>query len=270
VGYFDGVRPRLFGHRGAAGILPENTLPSFARAVADGARYLELDVHATADGRVVVIHDSTVDRTTDGSGAVRELSLAEITRLDAGARFQSPEGDRSFGGRGARIPTLEEVLSGFPDIPLNIEVKPPDPEVVDRVVDLLVSHGATARVLLASARDDLMPAIRRRCLPLGIPTNLASGEVADFVGRVADARLGDYRPPGDALQVPPEWHGIELITAATVRAAHAVGLEVHAWTINTAAEMDRLLDLGVDGIMTDLPALGRDVIERRARSALGS
>jgi glycerophosphoryl diester phosphodiesterase len=237
--YFELPRPRLFGHRGAAGVAPENTLPSFAQAVADGAPYLELDVHATADGHVVVIHDATLERTTDGAGAVRDLSLAALRRVDAGCRFCTADGR------------------------LNIEVKQSDPPIETQVVDLIVRNGATGRVLLAAEHDDIMARLRPAAAARGIVTSLAAGEVAEFVGRVFEGRLAGYAPAGAALQIPPRWQDIALITAETVAAAHALRLEIHAWTINTADEMDALLDLGVDGIMTDVPALGRAVLARR-------
>jgi glycerophosphoryl diester phosphodiesterase len=261
VGFFDGTTPRLFGHRGAAAVVPENTVPSFERAIRDGAEYLEFDVHATADGHVVVIHDSTVNRTTDGNGAVREFGLAALRRLDAGYRFTAPDGSTPARGRGVTVPTLDEVLGGFPAIPVTIEVKPAEPCVAERVVDSVVAHGATDRVLVATARDDLIPHLRAACTAHGIATNFAAAEVADFVRRVSEGDLAGYTPPGTALQIPPDWKGIPLITAATVAAAHGLGVEVHAWTINERAEMERLLSLGVDGIMTDIPALGRRVID---------
>lgn len=265
-GYFAGAPPRLFGHRGAAAVLPENTLPSFRRAMDDGAPYLELDVHCTADGQVVVIHDATVDRTTNGTGPVSGFTLDELRRFDAGYRFQAADGSLPARGQGITIPTLREVVDGCADRRLNIEIKPTDAKVAEHVVELLVSWRVADRVLVASARDDVMSVLRPLCARHGIPTNFAAGEVADLVGRVADGRLADYHPPGTALQVPPEWHGIEVISPATVTAAHAFGVEVHAWTINTAAEMERLLDIGVDGIMTDLPGLGRETIDRHLRS----
>lgn len=254
--------PRLFGHRGAAAVLPENTLPSFRRAVQDGAGYLELDVHRTADDHVVVIHDATVDRTTDGTGPVRGCTLRELQRLDAGYRFRAADGTLPARGQGMAVPTLREVVDLCGDRRLNIEVKPSDPGVAPRVVELLVSWGVADRVLVASARDDVMALLRPLCARHGIPTNFAAGEVAEFVGRAAEGRLADYQPAGAALQVPPEWHGIAVITGAMVAAAHALGIEVHAWTINTSEEMEQLLGLGVDGIMTDLPALGRETIAR--------
>jgi glycerophosphoryl diester phosphodiesterase len=266
VAYFDGARPRLFGHRGAAALLPENTLPSFELAVRDGARYLELDVHASGEGEIVVIHDATVDRTTDGAGAVRLMSLVSLRRLDAGYRFVGRDGGYPARGRGIAIPTLREVLAAFPTVPLNIEIKQETPSIVATVIDVIARAGATARVLLAAERDAVMATLRPACAPHGIPTGFAAGEVADFIGRVAGGRLDGYEPPGRALQVPPSWEGVTIISAATVAAAHARGVEVHAWTINEREEMVALLTLGVDGIMSDIPGLARAVIDGGAGS----
>jgi len=264
VSFFGGPRPRLFGHRGAAAVAPENTLVSFARAISDGADYLELDVHATADGHVVVIHDPTVDRTTDGTGSVKELTIEALRRLDAGYRFAGPDGGFPARGQGLGIPTLEEVLDAFPHTPLTVEVKQSEPPVAERVAQILVAYGAAERVVVAAGNDVIMAGLRPACVAHGIATSFSAGEIAEFVGRVVERRLAAYRPPAAALQVPPEWGGIQVITAATVAAAHALGVEVHAWTINEEAEMEQLLALGTDGIMTDVPALGRSVIARHA------
>ena len=263
--FFAGARPRLFGHRGAAAVAPENTLGSFSQALRDGAHYLELDVHGTADAQVVVIHDPTVDRTTDGTGAVRESTMAALRRLDAGYSFRGPDGDFPARGKGVTISTLEEMLHAFPSVPLNVEVKQAEPPIAERVVEILVAHRAGDRTVVAAGSDDIMRQLRLAAAPHGIATSFAMGEVAEFVMRVAEGNLGGYRPPGAALQVPPAWEGIQVITAATVGAAHTVGIEVHAWTINDEAEMERLLSLGTDGIMTDVPALGRTVLARHAR-----
>ena len=161
--YFSYPRPRLYGHRGAAGVAPENTLPSFERAVHDGAGYLELDVHATRDGVVVVIHDPTLERTTDGAGAVRDLTLQELRRFDAGFRFEHG-GAHPFRGRGVRVPALEELLDAFPTMPLNIEIKQAEPAIESRVVALLERKGAAARTLLAAESDAIMRRIRT-CAP---------------------------------------------------------------------------------------------------------
>jgi glycerophosphoryl diester phosphodiesterase len=254
-GYFDSARPRVFGHRGAAGLAPENTLPSFALALELGADYLELDVHGTRDGAIVVLHDSTLERTTDGAGAVADLTLAQLQRLDAGYQFSTDGRHFPYRGQGVRVPTLAALLQRFPTTRLNIEVKQESPAIVDEVVRIITAAGRMADVLLAAEHDTIMGAIRRT-VGERIVTSFSTGEVVDFVGRL-NAGFGEYHPAGRALQIPPRYNDIELITADSVAAAHRYGLEIHAWTINDRAEIDRLLALGVDGIMSDLPGMAR-------------
>jgi glycerophosphoryl diester phosphodiesterase len=244
--YLDGPRPRLFGHRGASGVAPENTLTSFQLALASGADRLELDVHATREGEVVVLHDPTVDRTTNGAGEVRALSFDELRRLDAGAP-------------GIRVPTLAEVLESFPGVPLNIEIKQETPPIVPSVLAVIDRFDARGQVLLAAEGDAIMQRIRAEAP--GVLTGFTAFEVMMFLQGMGDPA---YRPPGFALQVPPSFQGIAVITSETVARAHALGLEVHAWTINDALEVERLLDLGVDGVMTDLPAMAKPVFARHA------
>ena len=264
-GYFSGPRPRLYGHRGAAGLAPENTLPSFQRAIADGAELLELDVHATRDGVVVVIHDPTLERTTDGSGSVRDLSFAELSRYDAGFRFGS-EGNYPFRGSGVQVPALQTLLDAFPTVPLNIEIKQADPPIESLVVSLLTENRALERVLLAAEEDTIMRRIRASAPKAA--TSFSFGEVKEFFERCFAGELAGYEPPGLALQIPTRFGDIELVTPETVSAAHRLGLEIHVWTINDEAQMERLLALGVDGLMSDFPGRLRRVVERlRARSS---
>jgi glycerophosphoryl diester phosphodiesterase len=241
--------------------LPENTLEAFAAGLTAGADRLELDVHATADGHVVVLHDATLDRTTDGSGPVSSRSLAEVQALDAGCRFRAPDGAHPHRGRGMRIPTLDALLARFPDVPINVEIKQERPAIEAAVLDVLDRHGARARTLLAAEQATIMDRIR-----LAAPdvlTGFSAPEVADFVFRVRDGLLAGYRPRGVALQVPPAYQGIPIVTPETVAAAHGLGIEVHVWTINDEPEMEHLLDLGVDAIMTDFPARAAPVVARR-------
>lgn len=259
--YFEEARPRVFGHRGAAGLAPENTLPSFALASALGASYLELDVHGTLDGAIVVLHDETLDRTTDGSGLAREHTLSGLERLDAGYRFSTDGRHYPYRGQGVRIPTLAALFARFPGARFNIEVKQEEPSIVEAVVRIIDEAGCADRVLLAAEHDSIMTEIRR-VVGERIVTSFSTGEVADFVGRLSSGFAG-YRPAGRALQIPPRFNAIELITAESVAAAHRFGLEIHAWTINDREEIDRLLALGVDGIMSDLPGLARVAVDVR-------
>jgi glycerophosphoryl diester phosphodiesterase len=248
--YFARPRPRLFGHRGAAGVAPENTLVSFERAVRDGAGYLELDVHATRDGVVVVIHDATVDRTTDGMGTVCEMTFDELRRRDAGFRFEE-NGTYPFRGTGVRVPSLEELLVALPDMPLNIEIKQAEPAIEGEVVSLLEEKGALGRTMLAAETDLIMRRIRA-CAPYAA-TSASYDEGRDFFERCFADSFAGYAPTARALQIPTRVGDIELVTNDTVTAAHRFGLEMHVWTVNDEAEMERLLDLGVDGVMSDFP-----------------
>jgi len=249
----------VFGHRGAAGLAPENTLPSFALALSLGVDVLELDVHATSDGVIVVHHDDTLERTTNGSGLLREHTYEEIEELDAGYQYSRDGRDFPFRGQGLWIPRLDEVLEAFPDVVLNIEVKQGSPAIAEEVVRLLREFGADDRVLLAAEKDPIMAEIRR--VGQGIPTGMATAEVVDFVNRLQSGDFSGYKPLGTALQIPPRFGDIELVTPESVAAAHAHGLEMHVWTINQRDEMEALLALGIDGIMSDLPGLARVVVD---------
>jgi glycerophosphoryl diester phosphodiesterase len=249
--YLDTPIPRLFAHRGASGRVPENTLEAFRAGLEAGADLLELDVHATRDGDVVVIHDESLERTTDCRGLVRQRSTAEVRAADAGYSFMDDRGDRPFAGRGLRVPLLAEVLAAFASTPLNIEIKQSDPAIEAAVVELLDRHHARDRVLLAAESDGIMQRIRAAASD--VLTGFSAAEVLDFYTRVERDDFADYHPVGRALQVP-HFHGdIEVVTPQFVRRAHEHGLEVHVWTINDEAEMLALAGLGVDGLMSDLP-----------------
>ena len=257
--FFAGPTPRVFGHRGAGGLAPENTLPSFALSLTLGADVLEFDVHASRDGTIVVIHDATLERTTNTSGAVRERTLYELQQLDAGYHFSRDGHDYAYRGQGVRIPTLESVLKRFPLAYCNVEIKQADPPIVAEVINVIRRLDAQHRVLLAAEQDTIMSAIRTHAGD--IPTSFSAGEVADFIARVHSSDFTGYHPAGRALQIPPRHSSIELVTPESVAAAHRCGLEVHVWTINQRDEMERLLALGVDGIMSDLPGMLRTVVD---------
>ena len=258
--FFETASPRLFAHRGASGIRPENTLDSFAAGLEDGASILEMDVHASSDGHVVVIHDDTLDRTTDGTGAVSAYSLTELRKLDAGYRFGDGDGEHPYRGKGIRIPTFSEVLGAFPDTPLNVEIKQLDPPIEPLVFELLDRTRARDRVLLAAGEDAVMARIRAGDHAL---TGFSEAEATEFVGRCASGDFNGYGPPGVALQVPHWYQGIEVVTPALVQCAHALDVEVHVWTVNEEIEIEALLDIGVDGIMSDFPGRVSYVLSRR-------
>ena len=258
--------PANFAHRGASARAPENTLEAFRLAVEAGAGGLELDVHMTLDKEIVVIHDPTVDRTTNGSGAVAEMTLDEIKALDAGYRF-SPNGGSTYPyrGRGLRTPRLAEVYEEFPNAPVNIEIKQAQPGVEEAVLKVIWEAGAAGRTLVASNRHGVVRRFRR--ISGGrIPTAASRREIARFylLSRLRLERL--YRPAYDALQVPPDYRGTPLVTPRFLEAAHDRGVRVDVWTINDPDEMRRLLDLGADGVMTDRPEELVGVLGERRRS----
>jgi glycerophosphoryl diester phosphodiesterase len=253
--FFDPPKPRVIAHRGASGDYPENTLPAFRAAAAAGAPYFELDVHMTRDGHVVVSHDADLARTCGIEAQIREINLAELKRADAGYAFQSPAGgdsaQLSFRGRDIQIPTLAEIFAAFPGHRYVIELKQAEPSLAAALLEVVDRFGMRGRVLMAGEHQGPIDEIR--ALASSIPTGMPYREIADFMRSLApDAE--PYSPRGDALQVPPEFESWRLVTQESVAAAHRLGLEVHVWTVNDPDEMRAMLELGVDGIITDYPA----------------
>jgi glycerophosphoryl diester phosphodiesterase len=255
--------PTNFAHRGASSRVPENTLEAFRLAVLSGAGGLELDVHMASDGRVVVIHDDSVDRTTEGTGLVRRMTLHEVQSFDAGYRF-TPDGGNTYPyrGRGVPVPELGEVLREFPGHKVNIDVKEEQPGVEAALLQTIRDAGAGDRVLVVSE----MPAVVERVRELSgnsISTGASRREIRDFY-RLSRLRLEVLvRPPYDALQVPVEYGGREVVTPRFVNAAHNRGVRVDVWTIDESEEMRRLLDLGADVIMTNRPEVLEGVLGER-------
>ncbi|MDA8275336.1 MAG: glycerophosphodiester phosphodiesterase [Actinomycetota bacterium] len=269
-------RVLAYAHQGGAWEGPSSTLYAIRRAIAAGATGIELDVHATVDGHLVVTHDPTVDRTTDGSGEIAALTLAELRELDnaywwaEGAdvspglpgdaypfRGRAPE-DRAFG-----VATLEEVLDEFRGVILNLDIKRTAPAVEPyehALADLLHAFGRRDDVIVASFLDAATDAFA--AVAPDIPTSAGTVAVADFVRAV---RAGEEPPRlrHVALQVPASYGDVTVVDEGLVEAAHGAGLAVHVWTIEEEDEMDRLCDLGVDGIITDRPSVLAGVLERR-------
>lgn len=257
--FFAGA-PNVLGiaHRGGAHLRPENTLEAFANALAAGADVLEMDVRSTVDGALVVIHDATADRTTDGSGAVDAMTLANLQKLDAGFRW-SPDGGKTFPFRGAgvRIPTVDQVFARFSAARMNLEIKnPPGTAIAKPLCERIRAHGRSERVLVASMSDEAITAFRDACPE--VATSLAASEARTFVF-ASYARLGSaYTPRAAALQLPDRLRDRVLVTPGLVEAAHGRNLKIHAWTVNDEARMRELVAMGIDGILTDRP----DVLAR--------
>jgi len=260
--YFDVPRPIVFGHRGASGEAPENTLVAFERALSAGADILETDVRLTRDGEVVIAHDDDVSRMTNGVGRIADLRFRELAALDAGYHFSPDHGaSHPFRGRGIRIPALREVFRRLPAARFNVEVKLNDARLIETVVALVAEHERADLTLLAGAEADTLAAVHAELARRGVPAALGAS-VADVLGFVR-AALDDGAPPKEpmALQIPPSFAGQPLVTRALVDFAHRHDVQVHVWTINDEDEMKQLLALGVDGIMSDFPGRLRAVVD---------
>ena len=241
--YLDHPGILAFAHRGGAGDLPENTMSAFARAVSLGYRYLETDVHLTADGVVVAFHDDVLDRVTDGNGAISSLPWSEVSQ----ARVD-----------GHAIPRLDELLECFPKVRVNID--PKHDAVVGPLADLVLEFGAVERVGIGSFSDRRLAEMRRRCGPK-LCTSLGPRGVARLKAAARGLPVG--RLPSPCAQVPRRARGVAVTDRRLIDAAHRRGMQVHVWTVDDAAEIEHLLDLGVDGLMTDRLEVLKEVLERR-------
>ncbi len=242
--YLDHPGPVPFAHRGGGAERPENTMAAFDHAVSLGYRYLETDVHTTVDGRVVLFHDDVLDRVTDRRGPIAVLPWDEVRRARVG---------------GEPIPLLEEVLSAWPGVRLNIDLK--DDRSVAALIDVLRQTRAYDRVCVAAFSDRRLARFRRLtggqvCTALG-PGEIGRLRLAAWGARVAGPLAGA------CAQIPVRHGRVALAEPRFVEAAHRRGVAVHVWTIDDVPTMDALLDMGVDGIMTDRPSTLRPVLEAR-------
>lgn len=250
--YLDAPTPIAFAHRGGAAHGDENTIAAFLRAVSLGYRYLETDVHGTADGVAVVFHDDTLTRILGRPGRVRDYTLKELR-------------SERIGGESV-VPTLAEVLEEFPECRFNIDLKS-DP-AVEPAIETIWRCNARDRVLLASFNDRRIRWARRICGPRQA-TALGQREVLALrLGSLHGRGLAGFVPGAAAVQVPPRYAGLPVVDARFVAHAHRLGLHVHVWTVDDADQMRELLDLGVDGIMTDHIEVLRDVLKERGQWAL--
>jgi glycerophosphoryl diester phosphodiesterase len=248
--------PIAVAHRGSRLLWPENTMEAFQGAVGLGFRWLETDLHRTRDGVLVCFHDDTLIRTTDGRGPVSGLDLADLRRLDAGYRFRRA-GERPFRGTGVRVPTLEEVVSAFPDVSLIVDLK--EDGIEEALLALIERRSLWDRLVVGSFSDERLQRFRE----------LSGGRVATSTGSSETFRLwraarSSTPPPlADAVQIPRNYRGIRVVTPATVAGFHRGGYQVHVWTVNREQEMETLLGWGVDGLISDRPDVLRSVLERR-------
>lgn len=267
--YFSERYPRVMAHRGASGLCPENTLVSFEQAIEDGADVLEMDVRLTADLQVMVVHDATVERTTDGRGLVAKMRLAELQELDAGYRFTFDRGISSpFRGKGIAMPTFEQVLQAFPQVPINVEIKDNNPVLVSKMKDLLEKYDRfrDGSVLVAAEKPSLMRLIRQ-LMPNAV-TGFSRPEVYSFLSMAWLGLPAWFSWSGQAIQIPVKQGFIPVVSSRVIRAARRQNVAVHAWTANTSESMRQLLCLGVDGLFTDFPGLMRKTVDAGNWSAV--
>ena len=248
----DSSRPLVFAHRGGGGLYPENTLEAFQYSAQMGVDVLELDVHSTSDGALVVMHDATVDRTTNGAGRVNQMTLAELKKLDAGYKF-TPDGGQTFPfrGRGVTIPTLQEIFDALPGKTFNVEPKQAEPSITTPLCAIIRDRKMTEKVIVGSFRQQAIDEFRAACKE--VATAATPAEVRDFLALYKIGLGETYRPPMQVLQVPQRLGALEIVTKDFVETADRLNLKVHVWTINDPADMQRLIEIKVDGIMTDYP-----------------
>ena len=264
-----------FAHQGGSYEGPSSTLYAMARAIENGANALELDVHATRDRRLVVCHDETVDRTTNHTGAISELTLSQLREMDnaywwvEGSDVAPGLDDDAYVLRGRApsdaslgVATLAEVAEAFPGVLLNLDIKQSDPDV-EPYEDLLAREIAdlelTSRVIVASFLDVALARFRE--LAPRVATSAATQETTNFYFSMLEG--ASVVPPASALQVPMTYGEIRVVDERFVASAKAAGLAVHVWTLNDEAEIDEALDLGVDGIISDRPRLTSALVATR-------
>ena len=281
-------RPLNIAHQGGEIEAPSDTLYAFKRAEKLGADVMEMDVHMTADGEVVALHDERVDRTTNGSGSIEDMTLAQAKLLDAahwfvpgiGTTDDEPAeaytlrgiatGERKppkrYSANDFTIPTLREMLEEFPDRLLNVELKPTQRmtgRLEQEVAALLAEYGRTDDVIVVSFLDHSLELFK--ALAPDVHTATATGNAAAFFASSQGPLPGAPNPRYVALQVPQVFNGVQVLSEDFISDAHANGFAVHPWTINDTAEMESLLEMGADGIMTDRPTELERIIRRRSR-----
>ena len=253
---------RVIGHRGAAAFAPENTLPSFEHAVRVGADAVELDLHRSADGRLMVIHDPDLERLTEGTGPVEERTLDELRAFDAGYRFTTDRGKTfPFRGTGVGIPTLEEVLEVLGDLPVVAEIKSAAAgHELGAWLQRSRNRADRERILVGGfEREEVEPASRHARWHCAYQDELRTYVL---LGKVGLGRR--FAPAGCAAAMLPERQGaLRIVTPRFVRRAHADGMGVFVWTVNDPDDMRRLLDWGVDGLVTDAPGRARRILDER-------
>ncbi len=257
--YFDDVPPLAVAHRGSRLLWPENTMEAFQGAVDFGYRYLETDLHITADGVLVTFHDDSLERTTDGSGPVSSRNWDELAQLDAGHNFAPHEGFPRR-GMGVTVPRLDELVGAFPNVRLTLDLKQAGCEQI--LAKFLRQGGLEDHVIVGSFSGRRLARFREA----------SGGRVATSAGPAetlalwSAARFGrTLRTKADALQIPDEIAFVNLPDSKLLQAAEAGDLQVHVWTVNDPAQMSQLLDIGVHALITDRPDILKQLLQERGQ-----
>ncbi len=259
-----GDQPLVIAHRGGKGLWPENSLFAFERASALGVDMLEMDLQLSSDDQLVVIHDTSLERTTNGEGAVAAYSLEQLQALDAGYRWTADGGEsHPYRGQGIRIPSFAEVLERLPNMPKVIEIKVPDVGMEAQLCAVLSANGQRERVIVGSFYERSLQLFREQCPGVATsagPTSVRMLVALNWLG------LGSLLSPSyQALQIPERHSGLRIASAALLQTAQARGLNVQLWTINEQPAMRRLLDLGAQGLITDYPDRALQLLGRSTR-----
>jgi glycerophosphoryl diester phosphodiesterase len=257
--FFNGDSTFVIAHRGGAELAPENTLVAFEKAQSLGVDVIEFDVRMTKDGHLVVIHDETVNRTTNGEGVVDEITLTELKQLDAAHTFQDIRGRYIYRGQGVEMPTVEEVFSQFGDMRFNIEIKEAPqnktyPDIELKLWELIQKFNMEDNVLISSFSDATIRKFNEHAHgSVAISASKQEAQRFVFYHKLFLNRL--YRPSADALQLPNELGIVGLSNDRLIKGAKKLNMHIQYWTINKEQEMRKLIDKGVGGIITDRPDL---------------
>lgn len=253
--------PLIIAHQGGDDLWPGNTMFAFQNAADLGVDVLEMDLHITKDGILVLIHDETIDRTTDGTGEVEAMTYEELQQYDAGYDWTRDDGaTHPFRGQGITIPMLEDVFNTFSNMRMTIELKKTNASMAQPFCHLIRTYSMEDKVLVASFHDERIQEFRRECPE--VATSSARTETTAFVLMTKAFLSGFFTPHFYALQVPQESSGITVMTPSFVKAAHARNLRVEPWTINDEETMRTFIAWGVDGIITDRPDIMLEVLGR--------
>lgn len=262
--YYENVSvPLVIAHQGGDGVWPGDTMYAFEQAVAIGADVLEMDAHITKDDQIVLMHDEKVDRTTNGTGLIEDLTLSELKQLDAAYQWSNDDGKTfPYRGQGIQVPTLEELFQKFPQMRYVIEIKLTQNPIDGPLCDLVRKHNMQAKVVVASFHDEAMQNFRKTCPE--VATSASRTEVRNFV-LLGKAFLSGLIVPGYQSIQPPydpkESLNIPIMTERFIREAHAKNIKVEPWTVNDPELMKRYIEWGVDGIITDRPDLMLEVLQ---------